>query len=51
MVTIQAAPFLKDAAAELGFVACAAAALGRIMDSVPTPNREDLQFNDRQLAN
>jgi hypothetical protein len=52
MVTIQAAKFLKDASAELGFVACAAAAadFGRIMDRFPTPTRDGLQFNDRQLA-
>jgi hypothetical protein len=52
MVTIQAVKLLKDASAELGFVACAAAAadFDRIRDRFPAPSREGLQFNDRQLA-
>lgn len=52
MVTIQAAKFLKDVSAELGFVACAAAAedFGRTMDRFPQPTPAGLEFNDRQLA-
>ena len=52
MVTIQAAKFLKDAGAELGFVACAAAAaeFGQIMDRFPTPTRHGLEFNEGQLG-
>ena len=53
MVTIQAAKILKDASADLGCVAAAAAAavdFGRTMDRIPAPSREGLQFNDRQLA-
>lgn len=52
MVTIRAAKLLKDAAADLGFVASAADDddFGRIMDSFPTLSREGLQSNDRRLA-
>lgn len=51
-VTIQAATFLKRAAGDLGFVACAAAAteFGAVMDRFPKPVGGGLQLGDAQLT-
>lgn len=51
-VTIQAATFLKRAAGDLGFVACAAAAteFGAVMERFPKPVGGGLQLGDAQLT-
>jgi hypothetical protein len=51
-VTIQAATFLKRAAGDLGFVACAAAAteFGAVMERFSKPVGGGLQLGDAQLT-